>query len=463
MLKFYKIILLGLFLLCAGLTRAKLPSWSIDGTATFPIYKENSASQVEEPSSENFYWSVGVGLGIIVLLIIVVGMLRLQVRRVKGRLHISRQRLIEMNEQLRLALRAGSIIPIRWDLKKEKVYITFPEMKSEISTLDKTVDGMPWGVLLNYIHPDDLEACQRLLDDVRQGRTMKGHVELRYDVNKVFDRYYDVYLLVNQRYHIRDGFSVVGYLQDITERKEMYAELQKAKEKAEESDHLKSAFLANMSHEIRTPLNAIIGFADLLRYTDSPQEREEYGSIIELNGVLLTNLINDVLDLSKIESGFVEFRNSDFDVVAVCKELVVSLTPRLKPNVEFLENYPAEHLYITFDRGRLLQVLTNFVTNATKFTFKGSITVGIDRLEGAIRFYVTDTGLGVSERDSQRIFERFEKLNEYIQGTGLGLSICKMLVELAGGTIGVNSVLGEGSTFWAIIPCKFPQSPIHSL
>ena len=233
-----------------------------------------------------------------------------------------------------------------------------------------------------------------------------------------------------------------------------YSRLSEAVEKAEQANQLKSAFLANMSHEIRTPLNAIVGFSNMLPHTEYPVEMREYADIIETNTDLLLQLINDILDMSKIEAGTFDFCPSLIDVNQTMEEIEQSMRLRLKKEtvtLTFTERLPECTLYT--DKNRLIQLISNFVINAIKFTQIGSIRMGY-RLKDAdtICFYVSDTGCGMSEEQCRHVFERFVKYNPFVQGTGLGLSICQMIIDRLGGTIGVESEEGKGSTFWFTLP-----------
>lgn len=238
--------------------------------------------------------------------------------------------------------------------------------------------------------------------------------------------------------------------------KKAYKRLSEAVEKAEQANQLKSAFLANMSHEIRTPLNAIVGFSNMLPEVEDRNEMREYAEIIEVNTDLLLQLINDILDMSKIEAGTFDFSPSLIDVNQMMEEIEQSMQLRLKSDAvtfAFVERLPRCMFYI--DKNRLVQLLSNFAVNAIKFTESGSIRMGY-RMQDAdtIYFYVTDTGCGMSPEQCQHVFERFVKFNPFIQGTGLGLSICRMIVEHLNGEIGVESEEGKGSTFWFTLPYR---------
>lgn len=248
---------------------------------------------------------------------------------------------------------------------------------------------------------------------------------------------------------------VVIRVDDVTERQHMIGELEKARRQAEQSDKLKSAFLANMSHEIRTPLNSIVGFSDLLMVTEDPEEREEYSKIINTNNELLLKLINDILDLSKIEAGSVELKYEEFDLAIYFNELATAMQRHLSnPKVRLTSVNPYPTCVVKLDRNRFAQILTNFVTNAIKYTPEGTIEMGYEVVKEGIRIDVRDTGIGIPEDKKQKVFHRFEKLDEFAQGTGLGLSICKAIIEACGGSIGFDSVYGEGSRFWAVFPCS---------
>lgn len=242
---------------------------------------------------------------------------------------------------------------------------------------------------------------------------------------------------------------------DINHQKTIEEELRIAKEKAENLDRLKSAFLANMSHEIRTPLNSIVGFASLLAEAINKDEREEYVTIMQENTELLLQLISDILDLSKIEAGTLEFNMGYFNVKDFCEDIIRSYEIKEDKKVPILLASDVSDFSIYSDKKRLMQVITNFINNALKFTQEGEIILNYFlREDGMLEFSVTDTGMGIDSDNINEVFDRFVKLNSFSKGTGLGLSICKSIVECLKGTIGVESELGVGSRFWFTHPYK---------
>jgi signal transduction histidine kinase len=227
-----------------------------------------------------------------------------------------------------------------------------------------------------------------------------------------------------------------------------------ARNKAEESDRLKTAFIANMGHEIRTPLNAIVGFADLLPVVESEEDRNQLISEIQMNNHKLLQIIDGLVSMSKIEAEARNLVKSQMDLVEVLNEVVKTFLPTIdQKNVTLSTQFPDSQLMLSSDVNKLKEIVTNLLDNAVKFTQAGEITVGYEVLEGErVRIWVKDTGVGVSEADQKRIFDRFVKLNEYVPGTGLGLAVAKSHVESLGGSIGVDSRIDEGSSFWIILP-----------
>lgn len=245
---------------------------------------------------------------------------------------------------------------------------------------------------------------------------------------------------------------IIGISWDITNMQNIEQELIQARIKAEQSDRLKTAFLANMSHEIRTPLNAIVGFSRLMTMAETPEDESLYSDIINQNSEILLQLINDILDLAKIEAGTLEYVRQPMNLGEVCRNIYEVHKDRVQKNVTLILDSKDANLVINEDKNRIIQVITNLITNAIKFTVKGEIHFGFEQKEGLINFYVKDTGMGISEEKIKKIFDRFVKLNTFVQGTGLGLAICRMIVEKIGGEIGVESEIDKGSTFHFTIP-----------
>mgnify|MGYP000298543213 CR=1 FL=1 len=247
---------------------------------------------------------------------------------------------------------------------------------------------------------------------------------------------------------------LIGISWDITNMQNIEQELVQARIKAEQSDRLKTAFLANMSHEIRTPLNAIVGFSRLMTMADNVADEKLYSDIINQNSEILLQLINDILDLAKIEAGTLEYIRYPMDLGELCRNVYEMHKDRVQTGVVLILDNKDTSLIINEDQNRIMQVVTNLITNAIKFTFKGEIRFGFEVREEYIDFYVKDTGMGISEEKIKMIFERFVKLNTFVQGTGLGLAICRVIVEKLGGEITAESKLNEGSTFRFTIPYK---------
>lgn len=312
------------------------------------------------------------------------------------------------------------------------------------------------------VHPYDEAAEKRLMDievyqqkkvihDVLENLDDKGHVVIL-DRKKVLVEH-------------RDFSPIILNIEwDITELELTKRELTAAKEKAERSDRFKSSFLANMSHEIRTPLNAIVGFSRIIADCDNIDERKEYYSIVEANNERLLGLINEILDLSKIESGIVDFSIGPVNLFDLCKEIYNAHIFRCPQGVELVFEKYEPDLVITSDKNRLFQVYSNLIGNAFKFVSTGSVKFGYSLENKLVKFYVTDSGTGIAEDKINKIFDRFVKGENSIQGTGLGLSICKTIIERLGGNISVESTLGIGTTFTFTLPCgKFTKKKTHKL
>ena len=317
-------------------------------------------------------------------------------------------------------------------------------------------EGTPMPQVIGvYAHvvPEDQAVLKNFVGEVKTGKATSLRKEVRVCRENGKYTWTSINVMVRD-YRPQDGIiEMLCINYDITPLKETEQKLIIARDKAEELDRLKSAFLANMSHEIRTPLNAIVGFSSLLAETDSRNERQEYIKIVQENNELLLQLISDILDLSKIEAGTFNFVYTNVDVNETCAEIIKSMSMKVSKGVELIFEEPLPECYLYTDKNRFTQVISNFINNALKFTQQGCITLGYKQVSHQkIKFYVRDTGMGIPEEKQKSIFERFVKLNTFVQGTGLGLSICKSIVSQMGGEIGVDSTEGVGSCFWFTHP-----------
>ena len=324
-------------------------------------------------------------------------------------------------------------------------------------------DGTPLSQIIgiySYIHPNDAGYINSFFEEVKQGKAHHFRREVRVKSGDGW-KWICANITRNPQSVDPNKPEMICINYDITELKDS----QLKRERAEELDRLKSAFLANMSHEIRTPLNAIVGFSQLLAETDDPEERHEFVEIIDSNNRMLLQLISDILDLAKIESGTMDLKFADMNVKEVINEIVTSFRIKMPDNVALIAPQDSPECQIYSDRMRLTQVISNFLNNAIKYTSEGCIILAYEIIGDEIKFSVTDTGDGMSQEIQAHIFDRFYKGNTFKQGTGLGLSICETIVNRLGGRIGVNSELGKGSTFWFTHPYSFspnaksPASP----
>lgn len=374
-------------------------------------------------------------------------------------LHNAQQMLSSTNHKLSLALEIANIIPWKWNLKEHSILcdinrpIIMTAMPGEIKEEQLSVSDEQY---FSKIIKEDRPRVMQAFHDLIEGKINKVKEEYRV-LNKGKNGrkidWVEAQATIETRDEQNRPLNLVGSSLVITDRKRMEEELMSAKDRAEESNRLKSAFLANMSHEIRTPLNAIIGFSNILASTEEEQEKQEYINIIESNNTLLLQLISDILDLSKIEAGTLEFSYSNIDLNDMIKEVENITKCRMEGSgVQLIAETPLSSCFIRTEKNRLMQVINNFLTNAIKFTQKGSITFGYEIRDKMLYFHVTDTGCGIPANKKDSIFGRFVKLNSFAQGTGLGLSICRTIIEHMNGTIGVESEEGKGSTFWFTIP-----------
>lgn len=362
---------------------------------------------------------------------------------------------VKLKESAQLAhqaIQASGLVHWRYDNRIRR----FSSYNDPVTNFDSSVWLTPEDYL-GTVHPDDRPGIMDYLRMMDDGADFSDEAPMR--VKTTYDDGWQDCVVTGTSF-LKDHSTgkvllYTGFRRNVTSWKKMVNELSEAKERAERSDKLKSAFLANISHEIRTPLNAIIGFSNLLTNTDKKEEIAEYQRIIVTNSDLLLRLINDILDLSKIEAGFIDRQLSEFDLSVYFDELYGSVRQAMaNPSVELVCDNPYESCLVRMDANRLAQVVLNYATNAIKCTYRGEIRMGYRRQGEGIYFYVSDTGIGIPDKDKPRLYRRFEKLNEFAQGTGLGLVICKVVTEASGGRVGFESEEGVGSTFWSWVPCE---------
>lgn len=356
------------------------------------------------------------------------------------------QELQESKIKTELVIKSNGIL--QWDYDVQTEIFSSPTEESLINKSTAKKDFLEW------VYPEDVHLVVEALQKVITNQVAAINLQVRIKYPDKDYRWIDIHAIVFQRDETGGVKQITGLGRDITDWKNVTEELILLRDKAEESNRLKTAFLANMSHEIRTPLNAIVGFSNLITQTENPKEIEEYCQVIEANNDLLLQLINDILDLSKIEAGQLEFAYTDVFMSEIFTNLHQIYQLRVKKGVQLICELPEKDCRIQTERNRLTQVISNFLTNACKFTFQGTIRMGYTYLEEGLRFYVSDTGKGIDPENLPHVFDRFMKFDAFVQGTGLGLSICKTIVNRLGGEIGVSSELGKGSEFWFTIPCK---------
>lgn len=302
-------------------------------------------------------------------------------------------------------------------------------------------------------HPDDRDLILQFFEEVQKGNADKLSHKIRVFRENGECTWTHVNLFV-RKYAPQDKvIELISINYDITDLKQIGEMLVNERDRAEVSDRLKSAFLANMSHEIRTPLNAIVGFSSLLASAENVVEKELYNSLISHNNELLLNLINDIIDLSKIEAGYLELHQNWFNLTELLDECVAEYARLLPSGVELLTSYPEHDALVELDKLRIKQILNNFLSNALKNTIRGYVEVFYEIDKHCVRIGVKDTGRGIPQNMLEKIFERFEKVDSFAQGVGLGLSICKSIVDKMNGRIQVYSQLGLGTTFIAELPC----------
>ena len=356
--------------------------------------------------------------------------------------------LKQEKEHLSLALEGGNIFA--WKLQSG----TFRFDNEFFSYVNISPREIPLDELYEMTHPDDRQSLRSLIDFICTGTISHHILQYRCDFNGKGYQWWE--FRYGSLEDANDGYVINGLCLNIQNIKDTEEVLISAREKAEESDRMKSAFLANMSHEIRTPLNAIVGFSNILALDDgvSPEERLEYIGSINKNSDLLLKLINDILELSRIESGYMSFEYEKCFVSELVDSIYMTHQMLISEQLEFIKELDAVQVEVMVDKGRLTQVITNFLNNASKFTKTGYIKLGYRYLSESDRvaIYVEDTGRGIELSEQKMIFSRFYKQDEFSQGAGLGLSICQVIVEKLRGKIELWSEPGKGSRFTVVLP-----------
>lgn len=370
-------------------------------------------------------------------------------------------KLRDATKRLNQSIKIANIVPWEWDMENDIMYVKSDLFRRHDSSYDSP-DNDKWSAIPNpeymrMIVQEDREEMRHAREQLILGKIQQFHIEYRIVIprrGKDEIEWFDVSGELAETDQNGKPSKVVGTLMVVTERKRQENELIESEEKARASDEMKSAYLANMSHEIRNPLNAIVGFSTLLAETDDPEERKSYANLINAHNTLLLSLINDVLDLAKIESNTFDIHKTPSDLNQLMYTAGESIRMRLHRGVELVRVCGMKKCYVNIDANRIIQVMLNLLSNATKFTYSGSITYGYELLGGTtLHFYVKDTGVGISAENKARLFRRFDRLNSNVEGNGIGLSICKHLIEHMGGKVGIDSEgEGRGSTFWFDIP-----------
>lgn len=396
-------------------------------------------------------WVVGIVACIAAVAFLLVQLL--QQRRLKAELSWQ-DRLQRHDIEHELVLKAMSLCTWRIDVRERTItYVSDYRNKMDCYT---PAPDTPLDDYILQVAPWDRQKMQQALEDIFSGRTDDYYLQYQAYALRSDTMYWsESYATVGERDEEGRPLSVIGTSMRIDAQKEMEAELIRARNKAEESDRLKSAFLANISHEVRTPLNAIVGFSDVMPMVESDDERQHLVSLIHENTAKLLRIFDDVMNMSRAEAGQSALQVSEFDLNTLLSELAGRYGEQNNNPAVVLTAVTGEGIeQVKTDRNRLYDILGHFLSNALKFTEKGHVTIGFrrDAAAGRLRVYVSDTGKGIPEEECSRIFERFVKLDEFVQGAGLGLSVCRSFAYSLGGTVGVESKVGVGSTFWVDLP-----------
>ena len=404
----------------------------------------------QEQNLELVFWAVGI-LILFALVVAIVWQRRTgnELEEELQQLNKQKQKNVEFDFVLKaMGLSVWHINAETGELYYDKDY----REKREDQTMG--VEGGSFQENVALLVEEDAARVYKAMSELCAGIRDSYHEQYRVMVEHSSKTYWEEsYAIIAERDIDGKPLLIVGASQRIDSRKELEFALKQALSRAEESDRLKSAFIANMSHEIRTPLNAIIGFTSVLPDIEDSAERQELIVLIQENNQKLLRIIDDIMNISKIEAGKEQLQITAFDINMVLSELVNKYLPSVSEGVEMTTQFPAPQQEISSDMSRVMESMDHLIANAVKFTPQGSITVGYDPVNNhRIRLWVRDTGKGIAREDQERVFERFYKVDEFIPGAGLGLSICRTMAFSLGGNVGVQSEFGKGSYFWMEIP-----------
>lgn len=396
-------------------------------------------------------WVLGIPV-VIAFGVVLYAQMKLHFRLRKELLQLGK--IKHQNIEYELVLKAMKLAV--WHLDIAEGHLTYDSDYRDKANSYAPEGGAPIGNLCDMLIPEDAARVAEALQDLMSGKSEDYHQQYQVQVSNSTATYWeDSFATVDKRDVEGKPISIVGTTQRIDERKAIERALIEARNRAEESERLKTAFLANITHEVRTPLNAIVGFSDILPMAQSEEERNELIKLIKQNNAHLLRLFDDMMNMSKLEAGDVgSIVKEDFQLVPLLSELMEKYRALcLEKNLQVLVEETDANDIVHTDRDRLREILNQYMNNAVKFTSAGSISLGYEKHSSTVRVWVKDTGKGIPEdKCNEHLFERFVKVDDFVAGTGLGLSICRSLADMLGGKVGVDSVFGKGSTFWVEIP-----------